>query len=251
MPSWWPDLAGSWIFYTVLPPLPGPPPRFGRIARFAPLVGLVLGGGQAGLWLLGTALGLPAASLAALVLALGVWITGGLHLDGVIDTADGLAAGPRRLEAMADSRIGASGLMGALLVLLLKGGALIALAPLAPAALVWSAVWGRVAPLLAIDRFPSLRPEGSGDHHRRRRHSLGRELLPAMALLGWLAGLALGTGGGAGLAAGLAGAVPCLLVPWQLGRRLGGHSGDSYGACVEWTEAFSLWLMWLVQLRWG
>ncbi|MFM7229226.1 MAG: adenosylcobinamide-GDP ribazoletransferase, partial [Cyanobacteriota bacterium] len=38
MPSWWPDLAGSWIFYTVLPPLPGPPPQFGRIARFAPLV---------------------------------------------------------------------------------------------------------------------------------------------------------------------------------------------------------------------
>ena len=251
MPPWWPDLAGSWIFYTVLPPLPGPPPRFGRIARFAPLVGLMVGGGQAGLWLLGTALGLPQASLAALVLALGVWVTGGLHLDGVIDTADGLAAGPKRLEAMADSRIGASGLMGALLVLLLKGGALLALGSLAPAALIWSAVWGRVAPLLAIDRFPSLRPQGSGDHHRRQRMSLGRELLPAVVLLGWLAGLALVQGGPTVLVAGLAGAVPCLLVPWQLGRRLGGHSGDSYGACVEWTEAFSLWLAWLAQLAWS
>ena len=37
-------------------------------------------------------------------------------------------------------------------------------------------------------------------------------------------------------------ALPALTVPLWLGRRLGGHSGDSYGACVEWTEALSLLL---------
>jgi len=41
---------------------------------------------------------------------------------------------------------------------------------------------------------------------------------------------------------GLAGVLPALLVPGWLGRRLGGHSGDSYGACVEWTEALALLL---------
>ena len=40
--------------------------------------------------------------------------------------------------------------------------------------------------------------------------------------------------------AGLAGLLPALLVPLWLGRRLGGHSGDSYGACVEWVEALAL-----------
>ena len=37
-----------------------------------------------------------------------------------------------------------------------------------------------------------------------------------------------------------------MLVPLWLGRRLGGHSGDSYGACVEWTEALALLLMGLL-----
>ena len=40
----------------------------------------------------------------------------------------------------------------------------------------------------------------------------------------------------------LAGLLPALVVPLWLGKRLGGHSGDSYGACVEWTEALALLL---------
>ena len=38
------------------------------------------------------------------------------------------------------------------------------------------------------------------------------------------------------------GLVPALLVPLWLGRRLGGHSGDSYGASVEWAETLALLL---------
>ena len=66
MPRWWPDLAGSWIFYSTLPALPGATPRFARIARFAPWLGLVIGGGQATLWWLGQQLGLPTAACTAL-----------------------------------------------------------------------------------------------------------------------------------------------------------------------------------------
>ena len=40
----------------------------------------------------------------------------------------------------------------------------------------------------------------------------------------------------------LAGALPALLVPHGLGRRLKGHSGDTYGACVEWSESGALLL---------
>ena len=246
MLSWWPDLAGSWIFYTTLPLWPGITPRFERIARFAPVIGLFIGGAQAALWLLGRQLGLPSTSCALLVLTLGLWLSGGLHLDGVMDTGDGLAAGPRRLAAMADSRIGASGLVAGLMVLLLKVGALLALAVLAPTLLIWSAVWGRVAPLLAIAWFPYLRAEVSGGFHRQHRQPLLQELLPAAAVLGLLIGLSLSPPATRTVLAGLCGVIPTLLVPRLIGKRLGGHTGDSYGACVEWTEAFSLWSGWLM-----
>jgi adenosylcobinamide-GDP ribazoletransferase len=56
-------------------------------------------------------------------------------------------------------------------------------------------------------------------------------LLPWPGLERWPVGL------------GLVGLVPALLVPLVLGRRLGGHSGDTYGACVEWSEAWTLLLI--------
>ena len=255
-PSWLRDLAGAWIFYSVLPAWPWVAPRFERIARFAPLIGLVLGGLQALLWLV-TAAWLPGAARLALVMALALALSGGLHHDGALDTADGLAAGPQpatRLKAMADSRVGAAAVLAALQLALVRGAALACLlAPpplLGGAALVSAAFWGRVSPLLAMQAYPYLRRDGSAAFHRAHWRGLGRELQPALLATAGLGGLALALGWppGAGLWA-LLGLVPCLAVPWWLGRRLGGHSGDSYGACVEWVEALALLLMGLV-VRW-
>jgi adenosylcobinamide-GDP ribazoletransferase len=243
-PAWLRDLAGSWIFYSVLPAWPAPAPRFQRIARFAPWIGAVLGGLQGLLWWLlqGHA---PALAQVCLVLAAGLWLSGGLHMDGAMDTADGLAAGERLLEAMADSRVGASGVQALVLVLLLRAAALAWLGPLAPLALVWAAVWGRLAPLIAMARFPYLREHGSAAFHRRHWAGLGQELRPALPLLAALALLSWSLRGPAVLPLGpaLLGLLPALLVPLWLGRRLGGHSGDSYGACVEWSESLALLLM--------
>ena len=126
LPAWLRDLVGAWVFYSVLPAWPGIEPGFGRIARFAPWVGLVLGGLQALLWLL-TAAWLPPLVQVCLVTVLALVLTGGLHADGVADTADGLAAGPRALEAMDDSRVGAAGVQALVVVLLLRAGGLLAL----------------------------------------------------------------------------------------------------------------------------
>ena len=243
LPGWLADLAGAWVFYSVLPLPPGLQPRFERIARFAPWVGAVIGALESLLWqLLGWA-GAGLLAQVALVIALGLWISGGLHLDGAMDTADGLAAGPQRcLEAMDDSRVGASGVQALVQVLLLRCGGLALLAAAAPWALLWAALWGRLAPLLAMQFFPYLR-EGGGtaSFHRRHWRGLGPELLPALLLLGLLTGVSLWLPGWIGL-------LPALLVPWWFGRRLGGHSGDSYGACVEWTVSWSLLLMGLLHL---
>ena len=247
---WLGDLAGAWIFYSVLPLPPGITPRFERIARFAPWVGAVIGAAEALLWL-GLA---PAGPLAQipLVLALGIALSGGLHLDGAMDTADGLAAGPERcLEAMDDSRVGASGVQAFVLLVLLRVGALALLAPQAPAALLGASVWGRVAPLVAMQAFPYLRPQGgTAAFHRRHWRGWARELAPTLLLLGLLSGIALGLGWPLWVGLGWGGLLPALLVPWSLGRRLGGHSGDSYGACVEWTQSLCL-LLWGLLLLWG
>jgi len=257
-PAWLRDWAGAWVFYSVLPPWPFIAPRFERIARFAPLVGLVLGGLQAVVWGL-TAGWLPLAAQVALVLVLAVVLTGGLHLDGAMDTADGLGAGPRALEAMKDSRVGAAGVQALLVVLLLRGAGLICLADgsalAAPVAMVWAAFWARVSPLLAMHYFPYLREQGSAGFHRQHWQGLAKELRPVLlALLVLGAVLALGVvffGAGLGLWGPLAlgatlGVVPVVVVPFWFGRRLGGHSGDSYGACVEWSEALALLLMGLL-----
>ena len=247
-PGWLRDLAGAWIFYSLLPAWPRPRPRFERIARFAPWIGLVLGGLQALLWWL-PAGWLPAPARLALVMALGLALSGGLHHDGALDTADGLAAGPqRRLEAMADSRVGAAAVQVALLLALLRAAGLACLLPAPPqlgaVLLVWAAFWGRIAPLPAMQFHPYLRRDGSAAFHRHHWQGLGRELRPALlalpALL-TLSGLLPLPPSGRWL--GLLGLLPAWFVPWWLGRRLGGHSGDSYGASVEWTETLSLLFM--------
>jgi len=248
-PAWLRDLAGAWIFYSVLPAWPWPEPRFRRIARFAPWIGAVLGGLQGLLWW-GLEDRVPPLAQVALVLAAGLLLSGGLHMDGAMDTADGLAAGERLLEAMDDSRVGASGAQALALLLLLRTAALATLAAAAPLALTWAALWGRVAPLVAMARFPYLRPGGTAAFHREHWAGLAVELRPSALLVvplvmietAAIAWVLPGTGAARALLTGLAGLLPALLVPLWLGRRLGGHSGDSYGACVEWTEALALLL---------
>ena len=252
-PAWLRDLSGAWIFYSVLPAWPAIEPRFERIARFAPWIGAVLGGLQGLLWwsLEGQ---VPLLAQVCLVLAAGLWLSGGLHMDGAMDTADGLAAGQERLlEAMADSRVGASGVQALVVVLLLRAGALASLGPLAPLALVWAAAWGRLAPLIAMARFPYLRERGSAAFHRLHWGGLARELKPALLLVASLVLLSWRLQGAAVMPLPLAtlGLLPALLVPLWLGRRLGGHSGDSYGACVEWSESLALLIMALAGLLAG
>jgi len=248
--AWLGDLAGAWIFYSVLPLPPGLAPRFQRIARFAPWVGLVLGVLQALLWQL-----LPGGALLAqiaLVLALDIHLSGGLHLDGVMDTADGLAAGEARcLEAMDDSRVGASAVQALLQLMLLRVAGLALLASLAPWALVWAAVCGRMAPLVAMYAFPYLRTDASGTaaFHRRHWRGLLPELAPGLLLLVSLSACAAAFGAVPWWWLGWLALLPALLWPWWLGRRLGGHSGDSYGACVEWAVSWALLLMGVIS-RW-
>ena len=114
------------------------------------------------------------------------------------------------------------------------------LSVMAPAVLILAAVAGRVAPLWAMGRFPYLRADGTAGFHRRHARPAWDALPGLMALLG----LAMA---GVAPVSLLAGAPVAVLVAERLGRRLGGHTGDSYGASLVLTEAFTLLLMAVLQ----
>lgn len=231
------DFALAWRLLTSvpLPWLPADPQRpAGRAAAYYPLVGLGLGLLLAGAgWLLYRLL--PPGLAAALLLAVWAGLTGLLHLDGFMDACDGLLPPrdrARRLEIMKDSRVGAFGVVGGVLLLLVKYNALAAL-PGRPrlALLVVVPVLARWAITWVMAAYPLARAEGVSVFFRA---GLGRAQVviasvttavvtlvalnwPGLALwaLAWLV---------ASLVAGLAMA------------RINGLTGDVYGAVGEITE---------------
>ena len=145
------------MFYTVLPNLSWIKPRFQRIARFAPLIGILLGAIQGSFWHLFSQMSWSKEASALATVGVGIWLTGGLHLDGLMDTADGLAAGKNKCkEAMRDSRIGASAIQAFTIVLLFQLAAIIKLNSFTPLAIPIAMFWGRCAPLWAIEKFSYL-----------------------------------------------------------------------------------------------
>jgi len=247
------QFLASLTFYTLLPIPFAKRHEFHRIARFAPWVGLLLGLmlGMAD-WGLG-ALGMNAGLRTAIIVVSGLGLTGGLHMDGAMDSADGLAVmePKRRLSVMSDSVTGAFGVMVAMSLLLLKFAALMAL-PVDPisrtVALMAAMGWGRWGQVLAIDRYVYLKAEGKGAFHKRQLRSPDDLWLGLIALLGlsalfiwfypyrWILAVGMVLGGFA-IAFGTG--------AW-FDRQLGGHTGDTYGAVVEWTEALLLCLLTLL-----
>lgn len=247
-------LGGALLFYTVLPLPRRWVPSFDGIAALAPGVGALLGGGLALVdWALTRGAVTPPTGLtSALVVGLWLWLTGGLHLDGAMDTADGLAVTDpqQRLAVMADSRTGAFGVMVAIAILGLKTLALAALPQGRGWLLAIAPLWGRWGQVVAIARYPYLRAEGKGAMHRvtlRLPRDLGLGLLLGGLLGGlWIVAqpdqwaIALGSLG--------VGIIAAIAVPAWFQRRLGGHTGDTYGATVEWIETL---ILVLVALGWG
>jgi adenosylcobinamide-GDP ribazoletransferase len=229
----------------------------GRAMAAYPLVGAVIGAVLAGLaWLLtagvgqmqglagGSGAGLSPLLAAGLILAAWAAITGMLHLDGWADCCDALVAPlsrERRLEVMKDPRLGSFGGAGLILLLLVKLAAVAEvltltadrpLAALLPLLVV--PVLGRWAVVIAAASFPLARPDGMGASFRR---GLGRREIVLVTLTAAIACAVLGWRGPVlWAAAGLT-----LLGMGRLATsRLGGLTGDVYGAIVELTETVML-----------
>ena len=202
-----------------------------------PVVGLLLGIVVVGLeWALSFVfpIYLTAATLVAFMLV----VTRALHLDGLMDTFDGLFGGgtpERRREIMRDSHVGAFGVAGGVAVLLLKYGALVSLLSLDAPGKEWTLllfpVFSRYCMVLQLMTFNYIRTPGLGTPFRSGD---GRVPSAIGAAFSVVAGLLLGGLGGILALAGV-----CLLA-LLLGRAvtamIGGMTGDTYGATNEIAE---------------
>jgi len=150
-------------------PIPGrhetSPEKLGRATAYFPVVGLVIGVILVGLhWLL--SLIWPPAVVNALVIVALVILTGALHLDGFVDTCDGIAGHKtteERWRVMHDSRAGAFGIVGVVVLLLVKYVALNSIPPVfTTAVLLFMPVVSRWAMVYAIFVYRYARPSGLG-----------------------------------------------------------------------------------------
>ncbi len=200
---------------------------------FYPLVGLLIG-----LFLFASAMlfaKLPIILSAALILVLWIWLTGGLHLDGLADTADAWVGGfgdpERTLNIMKDPACGPIGVLSLVVICLLKFVALYVLLEQQIAAfLIVLPMLGRSVPLFLFLTTPYVRTQGLGrsmtDFMPKKR--LWMVLVITIALLcmfKWL-----------GLIALLVFLVMLFYMRSLFIKRIGGITGDTVGAAIELAE---------------
>lgn len=226
-------------FLTVIPiTLPKLPTTYQTTLSLAfyPVVGLMIGGI---LWLLAMLLPLPTLLLSAILLLCWVWLTGGLHLDGLADTADGWVGGygdkNRTLHIMKDPNCGAMGVIAIIMILLLKWASIHSLLTLDHAiGLTVIPILGRVSTLLLFLTTPYIRKNGIGSalQYANRFVIITAGLISSLSLMifGWQHALVL---------CGVFLAVVIFLRHHFI-KRLGGMTGDTLGATIEISETVLL-----------
>jgi adenosylcobinamide-GDP ribazoletransferase len=232
-------------FLTILPvgqTLPTEGKVMARSMAFYPLVGLVIG--------LLLALGhylllflFPKPLVLWLIIGLLTLLTGGLHLDGLADTIDGLACGGTKekiLEVMRDSRIGAFGVISLILFLGAKYLALGQISnPSVPYSLILMAVMGRNSMVLVCYRSPYARSDGGLAKPFSENLRVCEMAFASASALG-IAFLLIGV---KGIAVFLGIGLFSFGYRLFFMKKLGGVTGDILGAANEMAELLCLILL--------
>ena len=237
-------MRGFLIALTFLTRIPLPAPKveitseeFTRSYRYYPLVGLSIG---LFLWVLAKVLTLyfPPLVLGALLLVAELVLTGGLHLDGYMDSMDGLlsARSPERiLEIMKDSRVGAHASMALIGLLLLKFSLLASLTPTQFSILLVMPMLSRWVFQIGVLSFPYARAQGLG----KGIHDTTR-WLPFLISGAFVLGISFLLAGYAGLITFGVCVIAVTLWAYKISSLLGGLTGDLYGAIIEISEVICL-----------
>lgn len=211
--------------------------ELGAAVAWFPVIGAALGAVLAVIDVVAARV-FPASIAAALIVAIWKLLTGGLHLDGLADCLDGLAGRDpaQRHAIMRDSRIGAFGVVGLILVLVLDVGAVGELAHgVRWRALVAAPAVARAAPGLVGGLFAPARAAGQG-----AAFAAGLRPAAVVVALGVAIAVAAAVLGGVGIVALLVGIAAAVALAAFFARRLGGVTGDVLGAGVELAELLFL-----------
>jgi adenosylcobinamide-GDP ribazoletransferase len=170
-----------------------------------------------------------AAIAAVLTLVVWTWLTGALHLDGLADLTDALAAAHRDPQkffpVLADPHVGSFGVVSIVLALMLKAAALAQLAHPTLIALPLIPAWARLGPLAWSQWLKPLKP---GQAERFASH----------LNVGWIVFWTVILLAASAATAPVLCIAPLVIATWGawLRVRLGGTTGDCLGAGVETTE---------------
>lgn len=183
---------------------------------------------------------LPPVPTAVLLVAFLALASGGLHLDGIADTADGMAVQgdrARRLGVMSEGNTGPAGVMALLFILMAEWAAIVSLdGTIRGPALIIAPALGRWAVVPVGLIFKPARPRGLG-------HAMQTAMLPIAAPLATVigAGAAIVLFGVAGIILIIAATVAALLIAALAARMLDGVTGDVFGAAIEVAQVV-VWL---------
>ncbi|WP_180127689.1 MULTISPECIES: adenosylcobinamide-GDP ribazoletransferase [unclassified Acinetobacter] len=209
----------------------------GQSLLFYPAVGLLIGCILA--LLAFTLHSLPIILLSSILLVVWIWLTGGLHLDGLADTADAWVGGfgdaERTLNIMKDPACGPIGVLSLVVICLLKWSALyVLLQQKMYLALIVFPMLGRLAPLFLFLTTQYVREKGLGSSiaetiRRKSAYMVFILCLSACLYFSWL-----------GVVSILTFICTLLYLRWKFIQRIGGVTGDTIGAAIEITEVSSL-----------
>ncbi len=233
------ELLVAFQFLSIFPAvirMPFTEKELGRSVGYYPLVGLSIGA-VLFVVMIGINNFFSIQVSAAVVLVLWVVITRAIHLDGFLDTCDGLFGGftpEKRLLIMRDSRVGAFALVGGGVLLITMFSAIESSKNMV-GSLLLAPVFGRWALSFAIVAFPYARPEGMGRAIKNNSH-WPQLLLASLTtlIIAWFVGKWLGL-----IVFGLVLIVSLLWLRYVL-RLIPGLTGDIYGATCVLVETFVL-----------
>lgn len=213
------------------------PQQNARSLLFYPVIGLLMGGI---LCVIATLLhALPVILLSSIILVIWIWLTGGLHFDGLADTADAWVGGfgdkERTLKIMKDPACGPIGVLSLIIICLIKWSALFVLLQMQHySALILFPILGRLAPLFLFLTTHYVREKGLGS-------SIAEFIPKFLAILVFaICLLATGYFAWGGLITAIIFILTLLYLRYKFVQRIGGITGDTVGASIEIVEAVSL-----------
>ena len=239
MTAFWIAMQFLTVFPVQLKQIPSPQQN-AQSLLFYPLIGMLIGLVLFAIAL--TLVKLPIILLSTLLLVVWIWITGGLHLDGLADTADAWVGGfgdpEKTLIIMKDPSSGPIGVLSLLIVCVLKWSALYVLLDQQQLwLLILVPMLARLSPLILFLTTPYVRAKGLGT-------AMSQYIPRKLSYV--IVALVFGLCGFMGLW-GLLLVIFSTMTLWYLRakfvHRIGGVTGDTIGATIEWVESVALFTM--------